>query len=91
MDQVAEAGLMSPGDFAHEIVGQLQVALRTGQADVPKVRGQKRQLCAEIDVLFTPQQKPKTREGMAQVMKPNAAIRCPFDPAILSRMLSAPG
>jgi hypothetical protein len=25
VDQVAEAGLMSPGDFAHEILGQLQV------------------------------------------------------------------
>jgi len=50
---------MSPRDFAHQLLGKLQVALRAGQADVPKVRGQKWQLCAEIDVLFTPQQKPE--------------------------------
>ena len=48
---------MSPGDFAHEILGQLQVTLRTGQADVAKVCGQERQLRAEVDILFAPQQK----------------------------------
>jgi hypothetical protein len=50
---------MSPGDFAQEILGQLQVALRTGQANVAKVCGQEWQLRAEIDVLFAPQQKPE--------------------------------
>src|ERR1039458_7761476 len=74
VDQVAEAGLMSPGDFAHEILGQLQVALRAGQADVPKVRSQKRQLCAEIDVLFTPQQKPENGKRMSQVMETNVPV-----------------
>jgi hypothetical protein len=39
VDQVAEAVLMSPGNFSHEILGQLQVALRAGQADVSKVCG----------------------------------------------------
>ena len=57
VDQVAEAGLMSPGDFAHQILGQLQVTLRAGQADVPKVCGQEWQLRVEIGVLFAPQQK----------------------------------
>src|ERR1022692_3491412 len=74
VDQVAEAGLMSPGDFAHEILVQLQVALRAGQADVPKVRSQKRQLCAEIDVLFTPQQKPENGKRMSQVMETNVPV-----------------
>ena len=56
---MAETGLMTPGNFSHEILGQLQVALRTGHANVAKVCGQQRQLRAEIDVLFAPQQKPE--------------------------------
>jgi len=71
--------LVPPGDFTHEVPGQLEVALRTGQSDVSEIRGQEWQLGAEVDILFTPQQKPKTRKGMTQVMEPNAAIRCPFD------------
>jgi hypothetical protein len=59
VDQVTEADLVSPSDFAHEILGQLQVALRAGQSDVAKVRGQEWQLRAGIDVLFAPQQKPE--------------------------------
>ena len=30
LDEVAESGLVPSGDFAHEVPGQLQVALRTG-------------------------------------------------------------
>ena len=39
IDQVAKASLVSPSDFPHEILGQLQIALRTGQADMTKIRG----------------------------------------------------
>jgi hypothetical protein len=74
VDQVAEAGLMSPGDFAHEILGQLQVALRTGQTNMSQVRGQKWQLCIEIDVLLTPQQKSECGKRMSQVMETNVPI-----------------
>jgi hypothetical protein len=52
---------MSPGDFSHEILGQLKVSLRTGQADVAKVCGQEWQLRAKIDILFAPQQKAEDR------------------------------
>ena len=38
---------------------------------MPEVRGQKWQLCAEIDVLFTPQQKPENGKRMSQVMETN--------------------
>jgi hypothetical protein len=41
---------------------------------VPKVRSQKRQLCAEIDVLFTPQQKPENGKRMSQVMETNVPV-----------------
>jgi hypothetical protein len=44
-----------------------------------EIRGQEWQLGAKVDILFTPQQKPKTRKRMAQVMEPNAAIRCPMN------------
>src|SRR5205809_941795 len=74
VDQVAESGLMSPGDFAHEILGQLQVALRTGQTNMPKVRGQKWQLCIEIDVLLTPQQESERGKRMPQVMETNVPV-----------------
>ena len=78
---------MPSGDFAHEVPGQLEVALRAGQADMSEIRGQEWQLGAEVDILFTPQQKPKTRKGMAQVMEPNAAIRCPFDAGDFQRVM----
>ena len=52
LDQVAEAGLVSPRDFAHEVRGQLQISLGTGQADMAKIRGQKRQFGAEVNVLL---------------------------------------
>jgi hypothetical protein len=57
----------------------LEVALRAGQSDMSEIRGQEWQLGAKVDILFTPQQKPKTRKGMTQVMEPNAAVSCPFD------------
>ena len=57
----------------------MEVALRACQADMSEIRGEEWQLGAKVDILFTPQQKPKTRKGMTQVMKANAAIRCPFD------------
>jgi len=63
-DEVAEAGLVASGDFAHEIPGQLQVPLRTSQSDMSKICGQERQLRVKVDVLFTPQQQPKPRKGM---------------------------
>ena len=78
---------MPSGDFAHEVPGQLQVALRTGQSDMSEIRGQEWQLGAKVDILFTPQQKPKTRKGMAKVMQPNAAIRCPFDAGDFQRVM----
>ena len=56
IDQVAKASLVSPSDFPHEILGQLQITLRTGQADMAKIRGQKWQLRTEINILFAPQQ-----------------------------------
>ena len=74
LDQVAEAGLVSPRDFAHEIRGQLQISLGTGQADMAKIRGQKRQFGAEVNVLLAPQQKPESGKGMPQVMEPNPAV-----------------
>ena len=77
---MAESRLVPSGDFAHEVAAQLEIALRTGQSDMSEICGEEWQLGVEIDILFTPQQKPKTRKGMTQVMKPNAAIRCPFDP-----------
>lgn len=78
-DKMAESGLVPSGDFAHEVASQLEVALRAGQSDMSEIRRQEWQLGAEIDILFTPQQEPKTRKGMTQVMESNAAIRCPFD------------
>jgi hypothetical protein len=66
--------LVSPGDFAHEIRGQLQISLGTGQADMTKIRGQKGQLGPEVNVLFAPQQKPEGGKRMPQVMEPNAAV-----------------
>jgi hypothetical protein len=65
---------MSPGNLAHQILGQLQVALRTGQADVAKVCREKWQLCAEIGVLFAPQQKAEHSHGMPQVMEANVPV-----------------
>ena len=65
---------MSPGDFAHEILGQLQVTLRAGQADVAKVCGQEWQLRAEIDILFAPQQKAEDSHRMPQVMETNVPV-----------------
>src|ERR1700724_2168034 len=65
---------MSPGNFAHQILGQLQVALRTGQTDVAKVCGEKWQLCAEIGVLFAPQQKAEHSHRMPQVMEANVSV-----------------
>jgi hypothetical protein len=62
---MAETGLMTPGNFSHEILGQLQVALRTGQANVAKVCGEKWQLCAKIGVLFAPQHKPENGKRMS--------------------------
>jgi hypothetical protein len=64
LDEITESGLVAPGDFAHEVAGQLEVALRTGQSDVSKIRGQEWQLGAEVDVLFAPQQKSKAGKGM---------------------------
>jgi hypothetical protein len=52
-----------------------------------EIRGQEWQLGAKVDILFTPEQKPKTRKGMAQVMEPNAAISCPFDAGDLQRVM----
>jgi hypothetical protein len=74
LNQVAEAGLVSPGDFAHEIRGQLQISLGTGQADMAKIRGQKGQLGTEVNVLFAPQQKPESGKRMPQVMESNAFV-----------------
>ena len=59
LDQIAETGLVSPGDFAHEIRGQLQISLGTGQANMAKIRSQKGQLGLEVNILFAPQQKPE--------------------------------
>jgi hypothetical protein len=56
--------LVPSGNFAHEVAGQLEVALRAGQAYMPEIRGEEWQLGVEVDILFTPQQKPKTRKGM---------------------------
>jgi len=39
LDEITEPSLVPSGDFAHEVSGQLEVALRTGQADVSKIRG----------------------------------------------------
>jgi hypothetical protein len=60
LDEIAESGLVPSGDFAHEVAGQLEVTLRAGQADMPEIRGEEWQLGADVDILFTPQQKPKT-------------------------------
>src|ERR1700677_5132787 len=73
-DQMAETGLMTPGNFSHEILGQLQVALRTDQANVAKVCGEKWQLCAKIGVLFAPQQKAKDSHRMPQVVEANVPV-----------------
>ena len=61
---MAESGLVPSGDFAHEVPGQLEVALRAGQSDMSKIRSQEWQLGAEVNILFTPQQKSKSRKGM---------------------------
>jgi len=45
----------------------LEVPLGAGQADMPEIRGEEWQLGAEVDILFTPQQKPKTRKGMSSI------------------------
>lgn len=84
LDEIAESGWVPSRDFAHEVAGPLKVALRAGQADMPEICGEEWQLGTEVDNLFTPPQKSKAREGMPQVMKPNAAIRCPFDSCDLS-------
>ena len=62
VDQVAKAGLVSPGDFAHEILGQLQVALGTRPPDMAEIRREEWQLRIEVYILFAPQQKAKGRE-----------------------------
>jgi hypothetical protein len=71
LDQVAEAGLVSAGDFAHEIRGELQISLGTGQANVAKIRGQKGQFSLKVCVLFAPQQ--KTEGGKRMPPMPNSA------------------
>jgi hypothetical protein len=65
---------MPPSNLAHEVLRQLQVALRTGQTGVAKIGGQKGQFRAEIGVLFTPQQQPEHRERMPQIMEANAPL-----------------
>src|SRR5438045_1987440 len=65
---------MPPGDLAHEILSQLQVALGTGEADMAKIRSEKWQLCAEIGVLFAPQQKAEHSHRMPQVMETNVPV-----------------
>ena len=65
LDEMTESGLVPSGDFAHEVAGQLEVALRAGQTDMPEIRGEEWQLGAEIDILFTPQQEPKTRKRIS--------------------------
>ena len=87
LDEIAESALVPNGDFAHEVTGQLEVPLRAGQADMPEIRGEEWQPGVEVDILFTPQQKPKTRKGMTQVMKSNAAIRFPFDSGEFQRVM----
>ena len=62
MDQVAEPGLVAAGDFAHEILGQLQVALGTRQPDMAEIRSEEWQLRIEINILFAPQQKAEGRK-----------------------------
>ena len=52
-----------------------------------EIGGQEWQLGAKIDILFTPQQKPKTRKRMAKVMQPNAAVSCPFDSGDFQRVM----
>ena len=89
LNEIPESGLVPSGDFAHQVSGQLQVALRARQSDMSEIGGQERQLGAEINILFTPQQKPKTRKRMAKVMQPNAAVRCPFDPGDFQRVMKS--
>jgi len=55
LDEIAEPSLVSSGDFAHEVPSQLEVALRAGQTNMSKIRGQEWQLSIEVDILFTPQ------------------------------------
>jgi len=59
---LAEPGLVAAGDFAHEILGQLQVALGTRQPDMAEIRREEWQLRIEVYILFAPQQKAKGRE-----------------------------
>ena len=59
LDEVAKPDLVPSRDLAHEVLGQLQIALRTGQSNMPKVGGQKWQFRAEVDILFAPQQEPE--------------------------------
>jgi hypothetical protein len=47
--------LVPSGNFAHEILGQLQISLRTGQSNMPEIGGKEWQLGAKVYVLFAPQ------------------------------------
>ena len=85
LDEIAEAGLVTSGDFAHEVAGQLQVALRAGQADMSKIRGQEWQLRAEVDILFTPQQKPED----PQTNVAGHGAECGYPLSVRCRRLSA--
>jgi hypothetical protein len=62
LNEIAEAGLVPSSDFAHQVPGQLQVPLRARQSDMSEIGGQERQFGSKIDILFTPQQQPKTRK-----------------------------
>lgn len=90
LDEVAESGLAPSGDLAHEILGQLQIALRAGQPNMSKIRGEERQRRAEVNILLTPQQKAENRERMSKAVEPNAAVGCPFDADGLQQVMEGP-
>jgi hypothetical protein len=53
LDEVVEPGLVSSGDFAHEVPGELQIPLRAGQC--PRYMARRGDFAAKVNVLFTPQ------------------------------------
>jgi hypothetical protein len=81
--------LVSSGDFAHEILSQLQIALWTGQADMAKIRGQQWQLRTEVNVLFAPQKKPQAGKRMTKVMESDACVACALNTCNYQRLVES--
>ena len=61
---------VTAGEVSDDIFGQLEVALRAGNAHVPKVGGQRRQEVPEQGLLAVPQGQAEDGKRVPKVMQP---------------------